>query len=386
MCVLIGVNQLGFGAIIPVLPLYAASYGVSQTAIGLTVAVYGVARLVTAIPAGRIADWYGRRSALAIGGLISAAGNLWCGYAGTFVELACARFVAGAGAGLTLTAGMIVLADITSASRRGRVMAIYQGVFLFAVGIGPFPGGYLAEHYGLEMPFLVYALCSLIAAIVGWFAVTETRPDTSDSRGSDSLLEPYARQLVGVLRSQGFRLAGAISFTGAVARTGALFSIVPLIGTTQLNLSATQIGLSMGIGSILGVLVTYPAGVLVDRFGRKSVIVPTTIVSGLAFLLYGLAPDFTWFIAASAVWGIASSASGAAPAAYAADIAPRRYAATAMSAYRTLADAGYVIGPIMLGVIADGLGMTTAIFVASGMLVGVAILFAVRAPESYRPD
>lgn len=86
MCVLIGVNQLGFGAIIPVLPLYAASYGVSQTAIGLTVAVYGVARLVTAIPAGRIADWYGRRSVLAIGGLISAAGNLWCAYAGTFAE------------------------------------------------------------------------------------------------------------------------------------------------------------------------------------------------------------------------------------------------------------------------------------------------------------
>lgn len=281
---------------------------------------------------------------------------------------------------------MIVLADITSIARRGRVMAIYQGVFLFAVGIGPFPGGYLAEHYGLQMPFLVYAICSLLAAVVGWFAVAETRPLQSVAGSPEKPADSYVRQLTDILKSQGFRLAGAISFTGAVARTGGLFSIVPLIGTTQLNLSATQIGLSMGIGSILGVLVTYPAGVMVDRFGRKAVIVPTTIISGLSFLLYGLAPDFAWFIAASAIWGIATSASGAAPAAYAADIAPRQYAATAMSAFRTLSDAGYVIGPILLGVIADGLGMATAIFVASGMLVAVAILFAVRAPESYRPE
>ena len=75
MCLLIGVNQLGFGAVIPVLPLYANSFGVSQAAIGTTVAVYGLARLLTGLPAGRIADLLGRRSALAIGGFCSAAGN-----------------------------------------------------------------------------------------------------------------------------------------------------------------------------------------------------------------------------------------------------------------------------------------------------------------------
>jgi len=70
MCVLIGVNQLGFGAVIPVLPLYAQSFGVSQTAIGFTVAIYGLARLFVALPSGRIADLFGRRNALALGGLI----------------------------------------------------------------------------------------------------------------------------------------------------------------------------------------------------------------------------------------------------------------------------------------------------------------------------
>ena len=155
-----------------------------------------------------------------------------------------------------------------------------------------------------------------------------------------------------------------------------------MIGTTQLGLSATQIGFSMGVGSILGVLVTYPSGVLVDLLGRKAVIVPTTIGSGIAFGLYATAPDFFWFVCASAVWGIASSASGAAPAAYAADTTPREFAATGMSAFRTLADAGYVIGPLMLGVVADLLGLNASVYLASCLLIGVAILFAFRAPET----
>ncbi len=383
MCVLIAVNQLGFGAIIPVLPLYAESFGVSQTAIGMTVAVYGLARLVVALPSGRIADRLGRRSTLAIGGLISGAGNLWCAYASSYDELVVARFVAGAGAGLTLTAGTIVLADITSIERRGRVMAIYQGVFLFAVGIGPFPGGYLAETFTLSTPFLAYSLASFIAAAVGWWAVPETRPVFIDDPKSLIRLT-YLTALRSILMSRGFLLAGAISFTGALVRTGGLFSIVPLVGTRQLSLSATEIGFAMAIGSVLGVMITYPAGMMVDRLGRKTVIVPATIATGIAFLLYSFAPDYLWFLAACAIWGIASAASGSAPAAYAADIAPREHAATAMSAYRTLSDAGYVIGPILLGVIADEFGMTSALITASAMLIAIALVFAAKAPETYR--
>ena len=54
-------------------------------------------------------------------------------------------------------------------------MAIYQGVFLFAVGIGPFPGGLLAAHLGLAAPFIAYPVASLAAGAVAWFGVAETR-------------------------------------------------------------------------------------------------------------------------------------------------------------------------------------------------------------------
>src|ERR1700694_4221003 len=78
MCVLIAVNQLGFGSIVPVVSLYAASFGVPPAAIGLTIALYGLARFLLAVPAGRLADRIGRRGTLALGGGVTGAGHLLC--------------------------------------------------------------------------------------------------------------------------------------------------------------------------------------------------------------------------------------------------------------------------------------------------------------------
>ena len=64
MCVLIAVDQLGFGGIVPVLALYARSFNVPQSAIGVAIAVYGLARFLVAMPAGRLADGLGAGPAL----------------------------------------------------------------------------------------------------------------------------------------------------------------------------------------------------------------------------------------------------------------------------------------------------------------------------------
>src|SRR4030081_1513560 len=175
MCVLIAVNQLGFGSIVPVTPLYAASFGVSPAAIGLTIALYGLARFLLAVPAGRLADRVGRRGTLALGGLVTVVGNLLCAVAPSYALFLGARFVAGAGAALILTAAQIVLADISPPAQRGRMMGIYSGVFAFAVGIGPYPGGLLAEQLGLNAPFVAYAALSSLVAVVAWLRVPETR-------------------------------------------------------------------------------------------------------------------------------------------------------------------------------------------------------------------
>ena len=383
MCVLIGVNQLGFGAQIPVLPLYAQSFGVTQFDIGLSVAVYGAARFVLGVPTGQVADRFGRRHALALGGLVSLVGNVWTATASTFPELVVARFVSGAGAALVLNAGAIVLADISTPERRGRMMAMYQGTFLFAVGIGPLPGGLLAEQYGLGAPFWVYAGLSFFVGLIAWFAVAETRDlgrKTSTAGRRDSIWA----QLWALMLMRGFRLVCSVGFTQALTRTGALFAIVPILMLEQIGLSAAEIGVGMALGSILGLLVTYPAGALADRFGRKAVIVPANLLTGISMALFAFAPSYGWYLLGSTLWGMASAAGGAAPAAYAADCAPAGQNAAAMSAYRSLSDSGYVLGPLIFGLAADWAGAVSALYASCVLLIIVALTFMLRAPETYR--
>lgn len=128
---------------------------------------------------------------------------------------------------------------------------------------------------------------------------------------------------------------------------------------------------------------TYPAGALVDRYGRKVVIVPATFLTGGSFLLFCVAPGYPWFLAACVAWGVASATAGAAPAAYAADSAPPGMNAAAMSTFRMLADFGYVVGPIALGVITDLYGAAAGLVIAATLLMGVGACFALLAPETH---
>jgi MFS family permease len=385
MCVLVAVNQLGFGAMVPSLALYAQSFGVPASAIGMAVAAYGLARFATAIPAGQLSDWLGRRPTLAIGGLVSALGNLWCAWATGYPEFIVARFVAGAGAGLILTTGQVVLADISTPERRGRTISIYQGTFLFAVGIGPFPGGLLAEHFSLAAPFIAYGFASLLATVVAWFAVSETRDLSRGPRRAGGPARPPLTQQLRVLTAKvGYLLVSVISLMNAVVRTGGLFAIVPMLATALLGLTTGAIGFALMVGSVCGLVAAYPAGRLSDRFGRKAVIVPATVITGASMLLFCVAPTYGWFVAACILWSVASSIGGAAPAAYAADTAPPGMNAAAMSTFRMMADAGYVIGPLALGLIADLYGPVTALLGAASLLVVIGIAFAMLAPETYR--
>lgn len=383
MCVLVAVNQFGFGAMVPALPLYAQSFGVSASAIGVAIAVYGLARFFIAIPSGQLSDTLGRRPTLAIGGLVSAFGNLWCAWATSYPEFIVARFVAGAGAGLILTAGQVVLADISTPERRGRTIAIYQGTFLFSVGIAPFPGGLLAEHFGLAAPFAASGLASLVATVVAWFGVTETRDLSRGTSASASVAKlGFVAQIRMLAGRIGFLLASLIAFMNAVVRTGGLFAVIPIWAAVTLGLSVSAIGFALMLGSICGLLAAYPAGSLSDRFGRKAVIVPATVMTGISMALYCFAPNYAWFTAASIVWGVASSVGGSAPAAYAADTAPPGMNAAAMSTFRMMGDAGYVIGPLLLGFVTDVYGPVTALLWPAALLVLVGIVFAVVAPET----
>lgn len=384
MCVLIAANQLGFGAIVPVTALYAEDFGVSNTAIGLTVAIYGLARLVMNVPSGRVADTMGRRWTLALGGILTVIGTIICAMAPTYEVFLGGRFIAGAGAAGVMTGGQIVLADIAKPHNRGRVMAIYQGVFIVSVGAGAWPGGWLATNYGLAAPFWANAILAAVVTLIAWFFVPETR-DRSRSEGHVRPVSAgvgFRQQTQYLLRSEGLVLISLISLAAAFARTGGLFNVIPLLADSEIGLTPDQIGLGLGMVSIVGLILVYPSGVLVDRFGRKAVIVPSTLLSGVAMLAYTVADGFALFMVASIFWATATGIAGAAPGAYAADVAPPGMTASAMGLYRALSDVGYVIGPLALGAVSDLAGADTALWVTAGILFAVGATFAMRAAET----
>lgn len=385
ICILIAVNQFGFGSIVPVTPLYADSFGVSDAAVGLTIAVYGLARFATSVPAGRIADSLGRRPLLAMGGVITVLGNALCAFAPDYPTFLIGRFVAGTGASMVLSGGQTVMADITEPATRGRVMGLYMGVFLFAVGIGPVPGGILATQFGLAAPFVANAVLASVVAVIAWFRVPETRDFQVDPNAAKPAPLSLLDQLRLVRTIPALGLISLVSFAIFFCRTGALFNVMPIDAERRLHLGPAQIGLALGMVSIVGLALAYPSGMLVDRFGRKFVISPATLLTGIALILFALVPNWELFMGASIVWAMASGISGAAQGAYAADVAPVGRVGAALGSYRMVGEAGYVAGPLTLGYISDIGSARLAYFVAAGLVIATGLAFTLLAPETMQP-
>ncbi|MBI2938851.1 MAG: MFS transporter [Chloroflexi bacterium] len=384
LCAVIAVNQLGFGIIVPVVPLYAQSFGVSTAAIGLAVAVYGLGRLLFDLPMGQLAERYGRRTVLLLGGGLTAGGSLLCGFATTYEQLILFRFIAGIGAATVLTGGQVYLADISTPENRGRMTSVYMGFFIFAVGFGPTPGGIIADLFGMRAPFFAFAILGTLAGVIATTRLPETRGRSTGSQTAREPSPPFGETLRMLLRRPGFVLVGAIAFAQFFARTGAIFSVVPLLGANRLGLSASQIGVAFTIANVLNLALVSFSGLLVDRFGRKAVIVPGSLLSGLAFVAFTGADTYPLFVASTVLWGLAGGISSAAPTAYAADMAPRGANGVTMGVYRTLADAGYVVGPATLGLLADQYGPDTALIGTAALIVFVTVPFALYAPETMR--
>ncbi|MGH2583628.1 MAG: MFS transporter [Dehalococcoidia bacterium] len=385
LCILILINQLGFGLITPVLPLYADSFGLGPSMIGVVIGVYGLARFLVNVPAGRVAEAKGRRPVLIAGTLISCLAAALTATAQDLPQLLLYRVLGGAGAATVLIAGQVMVADLSTPDNRGRLSSLYQGFFLIGVGLGPLPGGFIADHFGLRAPFVAYSIFTGLTCIAAMLTLAETRPAVGSHpapvSGSMHDGTPGARS---VFFSLGFVLIAAVSFVQFFARTGAMFNVVPLLGDERLGLSPSQIGLMLTLVNVLNIATLYHAGTLSDRFGRKPVIWPSTVIAGLSMLAFAASQSYAAFIGSALLWGLASGISGPSPGAYIVDLAPPDRRGQVIGAYRTCADAGYIVGPILLGWLAGAAGFGAPLILTAALFLITGALFAVFAPETHR--
>ena len=291
--------------------------------------------------------------------------------------------MAGIGSTTVITGTQIVVADVATPANRGRMMSTYQGFFSFAVGVGPSVGGLVAVLAGPRAPFFVFAVLTLVAGAV---ALTQL-PETGSRRAVTALGGAKAPPPAGsgvvrrLLTNVGFLCVSLVTFQAAFTRTGAIFSVVPLAGVERIGLGAAAIGLAITAGNLLNLATIAAAGMLVDRYGRKPVIVPSCLLSAAAFAGFAYAMSYPAFVLSAVLWGI-GSALGGSTAAYAADQAPPGGNGVTMGIYRMLSDAGYIIGPAMMGIIAERSGTQSALLTAAVIAIVAMVPFALLAPET----
>jgi MFS family permease len=125
------------------------------------------------------------------------------------------------------------------------------------------------------------------------------------------------------------------------------------------------------------------AGLLADRYGRKAVIVPGMVLTGVTVAAFGLAPNRELFLAAIALYAVVGGISGLAPGAYLADISPAHLRGMSVGLYRTVGDLAGFIGPLVLGSLAVIWTQGDAV-VVNGVLVSlVGFIFWLFARETY---
>lgn len=362
----------GQGVISPILPLYAKTFGVSTAMVGATVTAFGLARLVTNVPAGIFADRRGRRWLLVGGPLITAAGMIGSGLSGSIWILLFFRFIAGLGSGFYMTGAQIYLLDIAAPEQRGRFIATNQGALLVGVGFGPAIGGLLADAYDLSTPFFVVGGAAILTAIYGFLRLPETL-GSGPATDPDQPPTPTPSRF-SLLRSPDFLAVGFVSIGVFSIRAGVRQTLVPLQLNQVFGVEVAELGVLFTALGVIGLVLIWPAGWAADRFGPKTLIVPTALMISVGIGVVAFANSLPVFIAGLTVSAIGSSITGPAPAAYVANLVDENQRGAAMGLYRTFGDIGVVGSPVLSGLLADAVSIPIAIG-ANAVLVGVAGLW-----------
>lgn len=380
----------GQGVIVPVLPLFARELGVSTSAVGLTLSAFGFARLLLNVPLGLLSDRWGRRLLLVGGPLVTSIGMIGSGMATDLAQLLAWRFIAGAGSAMYMTGAIIYLTDISTRENRARFIGTNQGALLVGVSIGPGIGGLIAELFGLRAPFHIVGGLALIASVYAYFRIPETRGTREKCAATETAApagERERRPWLRMMRSRNFLAVSLVTLAIFFTRTASWQTLVPLVGVSRLGMTPGGLGaMFTGIALFNLVLVT-PAALAADRFGRKAVIVPSLCIGGSGLLLFAVAQSYPTFIAAALLMGGGLALSGPAPAAFAADIAPADVRGLAMGLNRTAGDLGFVVGPPLLGLLADATSFGWGLAANATLLVVASATFALTARESHsRPN
>lgn len=376
------VYAVGLGAMTPALAVAALALGLDAARAAAVVLLVGLGSLVANGPASALAARAGERVTMVVSAVLGTAGAglAWATTAGVAsgpsaagvaepgrlaLFLAAVLAVGMAGAGFNL-ARQAYLAVAVPATHRARAMSTLGGTVRIGTFLGPFLGAAAQAPLGLDGAFAAAAAAMAVGALlclrIRDLPVPASGPAAGEEpgpAGRPRLLD-VARARRGALLTAGF---GVVAVSAARAARNA---VIPL-WATHLGLDAATASLVFGLAGAADLLLFYPSGRLMDRFGRRAVAVPCLTLLGAGFLAISLTREPTAFAAAAVLLGIGNGFGAGIVMTLGADHSPPNARAQFLGLWRSMSDAGMLAGPLLLS------GATAA----AGLAVGVGSLAVV---------
>jgi MFS family permease len=406
-CLLVGVNALVGGMVgqeRSLLSLLAAQvFGLAAFSAALTyIVAFGLTKAATNLLAGTLADRYGRKPVLVAGWLVGLPVPLLIIWAPSWAWIVAANILLGLNQGLCWSTTVIMKIDLTGPRRRGLAMGLNEAAGYLAVALTAYLTGLIAARAGLRPePFslgLAYAglglgLSALLVRETRGHAQLEAQltdaerapngqaPDSGPSAAAGE--QPSTREIM-VHTSLREPALSACSQAGLVnnLNDGLAWGLLPLLFARG-GLPVSQIGLLAALYPAvwgLGQLVTGP---LSDRLGRKPLITGGMLLQALALAGTAVAGSFPPWAACAILLGVGTAMVYPTLLAAIGDVAHPDWRATAVGVYRLWRDAGFAVGALLAGLVADLAGLTAAIWVVAALTAASGLVVARRMYETH---
>lgn len=364
--------MLGFGVVVPVLPVYVRSFGVGYVEVGAVLSAFALMRLIANPFVGRLVDLIGERVVLAVGIGIVALSSALVGWAEDYLHVLLLRGAGGIGSAMFSVAAMTLLLRSTDPARRGRAVGFYQGGFLIGGMAGPAVGGVLSA-ISLTAPFFFYAATLAVAGLVG---LALLRGETHDSVASAAPPLPMRA----VIRDRRYQSALLASFATGWSAMGVRGALVPVLIVELLHQPPAWTGIAFAVAAVVQAITLGPAGRFVDTVGRRPAIIGAFAVAAATMLAMPFVTALWMLIALLAVYGAAAAFMGTAPGASVGDAAGGR-GGQPVALFQAVGDAGAIVGPLAAGALVDAFSFPAA-FGSAVILMAATSLLALRIPRA----
>lgn len=370
LLVMVCLMMSGNGIVAPVLSIYASTFNAGTTMIGMIITLFGIGRLLANVPAGLLSQRFGRKLLLCLGPGIVAVGSVGAATATSLEALLAWRLIQGIGSGLYLTTSAATLADLSKAGERGRVMALYQAAIGMGAMIGPSIGGFLGHLVGLNAPFWGYAVVALLTLVVALTRAEGPKSkEAKEGRGGMDLRLLLSDPLFALLCVANF----GVFFT----RTASTWQMIPLLANDSYGLGVESIGLSLTFMTLSSFIMLPFTGPLIDSKGSQAVVVASLAVTALALAIVALSGTEIGFWCGMTVMGLGIGLSGPAIGACSVDLVAAPQYGPAIGLLRTAGDAGFVAGPVIVGLLDDfgSIGYGGGVLANAILVLGLSVAF-----------